>query len=181
MYNRLDHSIQDHVQSPSTDTNYSIVTCRSEKTINLVTLLFRDYGIHAWAPRVVNKFPKKGQKRVRAAVPGFAFIPEYELGTAVELQHQRKVPQFYPLVVNGVEHTCSHNELKEFERAVKSEQAPEVSPHQRISVGDSVTVLTGPFKGLQGLVKEVFIRNGVMVTLSSGTCPFISLPAAYVS
>lgn len=165
---------------PNERTEYCINLCRSDKTIPLARLLFQVYGVHAWAPKIVNKKPRKGEKRIKSALPGFVFIPVQEQGKALKLQKSLKVPQFRPLVVNGMERSCYHSDLADFEDAVTGAEKRAPITKQEFSVGDEVDVVKGPFTGAKGVIKEVYFKHCLMVMLISDFGPVIRLPAAFI-
>lgn len=165
---------------PNERTEYCINLCRSDKTIPLARLLFQVYGVHAWVPKIANKKPRKGEKRIKSALPGFVFIPVQEQDKALKLQKSLKVPQFRPLVVNGMERSCCHSDLADFEDAITGAEHRMPVNRQEISAGDEVSIVSGPFAGSSGTVKEVYFKHCLMVTIMSDFGPAIKLPAAFL-
>lgn len=159
---------------------YVIAVCKGIKTLQIASALFKDHDIGCWVPRLVNNKPKKGEKRIRAALPGFLFIPVESYDKADGLQRKRVVPEFRPLNINGKHHACTYRELKDFESAIEGLNTPQVYVGKSIEVGDTVEVIHGPFKGLKGKVEALKIQDQVLVTLSSGGCPNISMPASFI-
>jgi len=170
---------------PDADTKYLVGLCRSDKTLALARALYLEHSINAWIPRIENNNPKKGEKRIRAAMPGFIFIDQRSAPQAQKLSDRLLVPTFRPLILNGTEHTCTHEELCQFRDSVnlsnsgKSSQDYQQLPD--IQVGDHATINAGPFKGLTGTVVAVYVKGTVMVTVESDFCSAISLPAAFLS
>ena len=160
---------------------YVPVTCKSSKTIALARALYVEYGIEAWTPRVVNKNPKKGQKRIRAALPGFVFVPLRSIDEAKKRSARLEVPKFTAIVLSEKEATCKLSELQTFDKFLRDTQIPKHIQNTGLSVGDNVTVETGPFEGLQGKIDEVYVDVCLMVKIKSDKFPAIRLPAAYLT
>jgi len=169
------------VFEPSSSTRYVVALCRSDRTIAIARLLFANFSIHAWVPKVVNNSPKRGEKRIKSALPGFVFIPREEFSEADSLQKKLLVPQFRPMVLNGKVKDCSHADLVEFENAVLSSLPTPQNIGRKLFVGDEVLVTSGPFKGLDAVVEEIYYDHCLMVNISSGQFPAIRLPAAFLS
>jgi len=164
-------------------TKYIVAMCRSDKTLSLARALYLEHGINAWIPRIENNNPKKGEKRIRAAVPGFIFIDESAAKQAQKLSDRLIVPTFKPLILNGTEHTCTHQELCDFRDAVDLSNSgclSSLSDLPEIQVGDHVTIKSGPFKGIDGVVVAIYIKGTLMVTVEPNFCSAISLPAAFL-
>lgn len=159
---------------------YAIAICKGIKTLQIASALFKDHEISCWVPRIVNNRPKKGEKRIKAALPGLLFIPVDSYEKADGLQRKRIVPEFRPLNINGKHQTCTYSELKEFKSAIDGLNKPQNYVGKKIEVGDTVEVIHGPFKGLKGKVESLKIENQVLVTLSSGAFPNISMPASFI-
>jgi len=167
--------------TPTTETEYTICLCRSRKTLTLAKVLFHKHGIHAWVPRKVNNRPKPGEKRVKAALPGFLFVPVEEFKEADRLQKRLLVPTFKALVVNGLIKQCTHKELVDFETAIKASAQTQLPVTRELHVGDNVVVSMGPFTGIKATIEEIYYSGCLMVTIKSGNAPVIRMPAAFLS
>lgn len=159
---------------------YVPVTCQSSKTIALARSLYSEFGIEAWTPRIENKKPKKGEKRIRPGLPGFVFIPLESIEDAKLLSSRLQVPKFTSLIFFEKEATCTMSELQTFDRALRDTQIPESVSNKGLAVGNHVKITSGPLEGIEGEVFEIYVDKCLMVKIKSGVSPDIRLPAVYI-